>query len=89
MPAQIRAELGIKEGDELLLTTVNGEIHITPKALALQNALELVRKHVSATPGLSNALIAERRLEAENDGPIEGSLGGYEDLTQFFNRRQQ
>jgi len=59
LPAQIHADLGIKEGDELLLTAVNGEIHITPKA----RALELVRNYVAATPSLSNALIAERRDE--------------------------
>ncbi len=67
LPVQMRADLGIKEGDELLLTTVNGEIHITPKAVALKNALELARNYVSATPSLSNALIAERRSEAGNE----------------------
>ncbi len=66
LPAQMRADLGIKEGDELLLTAVNGEIHITPKALALQNALNMVRDYVPATPSLSAALIEERRSEADN-----------------------
>ncbi|NOT83834.1 MAG: AbrB/MazE/SpoVT family DNA-binding domain-containing protein [Methylococcaceae bacterium] len=43
LPAQMRASLGVKEGDDLLLSLVNGEIHITPKSLALQNALALAR----------------------------------------------
>ena len=67
LPAQMRANLGIKEGDELLLTVVDGEIRIMPKALALQNALELVRLYVATTPSLSDALIAERRSEAAGE----------------------
>jgi AbrB family looped-hinge helix DNA binding protein len=67
LPAQMRANLGIKEGDELLLTVADGEIRITPKALALQNALELARLYVTTTPSLSDALIAERRSEAAGE----------------------
>jgi bifunctional DNA-binding transcriptional regulator/antitoxin component of YhaV-PrlF toxin-antitoxin module len=63
----MRANLGIKEGDELLLTVADGEIRITPKALALQNALELARLYVTTTPSLSDALIAERRSEAAGE----------------------
>ena len=43
----------------MLIPVVNGEIHITPKALALQNALAIARKHLADTPDLSDALIAE------------------------------
>lgn len=67
LPAQMRASLGIKEGDELLITVADGEIRITPKALALQNALKLARHYISATPSLSDELIAERRLEAADE----------------------
>ncbi|MGZ8159633.1 MAG: AbrB/MazE/SpoVT family DNA-binding domain-containing protein [Methylobacter sp.] len=67
LPAQMRASLGIHEGDELLISVVNGEIHITPKALALQNALAIARKHLVGSPDLSNALIADRRAEAANE----------------------
>jgi AbrB family looped-hinge helix DNA binding protein len=67
LPAQMRANLGIKEGDELLLTVADGEIRITPKALALQNALELARLYATTTSSLSDALIAERRSEAAGE----------------------
>jgi len=67
LPAQMRASLGIHEGDELLISVVNGEIHITPKALALQNALAIARKHLAGSPDLSDALIADRRAEAANE----------------------
>lgn len=67
LPAKIRASLGLKEGDELLISIADGEIRITPKALALQNALALARKHLSDSPSLSDALIADRRAEAADD----------------------
>jgi AbrB family looped-hinge helix DNA binding protein len=67
LPAQMRASLGIHEGDELLISVVNGEIHITPKALALQNALAIARTHLAGSPDLSDALIADRRAEAANE----------------------
>ncbi|MDD4905410.1 MAG: AbrB/MazE/SpoVT family DNA-binding domain-containing protein [Methylobacter tundripaludum] len=65
LPVQMRASLSIHEGDELLISVVNGEIHITPKALALQNALAIVRKHLAGNPDLSDALIADRRKEVQ------------------------
>lgn len=65
LPAQICVSLGLQEGDELLISVVNGEIHITPKALALQNALAIARKHLADSPDLSDALIADRRKEAQ------------------------
>ena len=67
LPAKIRVSLGLQEGDELLISIADGEIRITPKALALQNALVLARKHLSDSPGLSDALIADRRAEATRD----------------------
>lgn len=65
LPVKMRASLGLQEGDELLISVVNGEIHITPKALALQNALAIVRKHLAGSSDLSDALIADRRKEAQ------------------------
>ncbi len=65
LPAQMCASLGIQEGDELLISVVNGEIHITPKALALQNALAIARKHLAGGSDLSDALIADRRKGAQ------------------------
>jgi AbrB family looped-hinge helix DNA binding protein len=67
LPAQMRAKLGVKEGDELLLTVSDGEIRITPKALALKNALELARLYVATASSLSDTLIAERRSEAAGE----------------------
>lgn len=67
LPAQMRANLGIKEGDELLITVADGEIRITPKALALQNALNIARHYITASPSLSDELIAERRSDAAHE----------------------
>jgi len=64
LPASLRANLGIQEGDELLLSISNGEVRITPKALALQNALNIARKHLLNASSLSMELIAERHIAA-------------------------
>lgn len=65
LPVKMRASLGLQEGDELLISVVSGEIHITPKALALQNALAIARKHLAGSADLSNILIADRRKETQ------------------------
>lgn len=67
LPASLRANLGLHEGDELLLSISNGEVRITPKALALKNALNIARQHLQNAPSLSEGLIAERKIAAEQE----------------------
>ena len=66
MPAEIRQALGLKEGDAVLWSLVDGEARVTSRAQRIRQAQAqaLVRKHVPAGVSLADELIAERRQEA-------------------------
>lgn len=63
VPAELRAALGIEEGDTLTARVVDGEIHLMPLATAIKRAQALVREFVPAGANLVDELIAERRGE--------------------------
>jgi AbrB family looped-hinge helix DNA binding protein len=64
MPAEIRQALGLKEGDAVLWSLVDGEARVTSRAQRIRQAQALVRKHVPAGVSLADELIAERRQES-------------------------
>lgn len=64
MPAEIRQALGLKEGDAVLWSLVDGVAQVTSRAQRIRQAQALVRKHVPAGVSLADELIAERRQEA-------------------------
>jgi AbrB family looped-hinge helix DNA binding protein len=64
MPAEIRQALGLKEGDAVLWSLVDGEARVTTRAQRIRQAQALVRKHVPAGVSLADELITERRQEA-------------------------
>jgi AbrB family looped-hinge helix DNA binding protein len=64
MPAEIRQALGLKEGDAVLWSLVDGEARVTSRAQRIRQAQALVRQHVPAGLSLVDELIAERRQEA-------------------------
>ena len=65
IPAEYRHQLGIKTGDELLLTLAEGQIHLQTIPHAIQNAQKIVRQF-SADRTLSSELLQERRQESEH-----------------------
>jgi AbrB family looped-hinge helix DNA binding protein len=67
IPAQFRRALGLKVGDEVLLSLDNGVIRISTRKQRLRRAQELVRSHVAPERSLADELIAERREEAGRD----------------------
>ena len=64
IPAEYRKALGIKPGDEVLLTLEDGEIKLVSTRQAIARAQALVRKYVPKDRSLSEELIRERREEA-------------------------
>jgi AbrB family looped-hinge helix DNA binding protein len=64
VPAQIRRELGIEEGTELMARIEGDGIVLEPRAAALRRLRELVRDAVPEGVSLVDELIAERREEA-------------------------
>lgn len=69
IPAEMRAAMGIGNGDLLSAQVVDGELRLLPQKTAVRRAQELVRKYIPKGVSLVDELIEERRAEAarEND----------------------
>jgi AbrB family looped-hinge helix DNA binding protein len=67
IPAELRKELGMSEGDVLLIRTVDGEVRISTPAAAITRAQELVRAHIPKDHSLADELLSERRAAAERE----------------------
>jgi len=67
IPARVRRELGLKDGDAVLLETVKGELRVRPYRDAVARAQAIVRKYIPAGVSLSEELIADRRAESERE----------------------
>jgi AbrB family looped-hinge helix DNA binding protein len=64
IPAAYRKALGLKPGDEVLLSLEDGEIRVVSTRQAVARAQALVRRYVPEGRSLSEELIKERREEA-------------------------
>jgi AbrB family looped-hinge helix DNA binding protein len=64
IPAAYRKALGLKPGDEVLLTLEGGEIRIVSMRQAVARAQTLLRRYIPESRSLSEELIKERREEA-------------------------
>ena len=64
IPAAYRKALGIKPGDEVLLTLEDGEIRMVSTRQAVARAQAMVRRYVPRGRSLSGELLEERREEA-------------------------
>ena len=67
IPAEIRKELGLKDGDQLTLKVVDGELRILSVHEAIRRAQRMVRQYVPEGVSLVDELIAERRAEAARE----------------------
>ena len=68
IPAHYRKALEIEEGDKLIITLVNKELHISRIDEAIRSAQALVEKYIPDNRSLADELIQERRLEAKREG---------------------
>ena len=64
IPAAYRKALGLKPGDEVLLTLEDGEIRVVSTRQAIARAQTLIRRYIPKGRSLSEELIEERREEA-------------------------
>ncbi len=68
IPAALRAQLDIKDGDQLSWTARDGELVATTRRAQLGRAQALFQKHVpNNAPSLADELMAERRLASEQE----------------------
>lgn len=66
VPKQYREKLGIKEGDEVIWTEIDGQIVLTSRLQQIRRAQALCAQLFAGQPerSLVDELIAERRAEA-------------------------
>jgi AbrB family looped-hinge helix DNA binding protein len=79
LPAAIRGELELREGDEVvfLAGASPGEVRLLPRREAVRQSQALVRKHIPADRKLVEELIRTRRRDAAREiGPGAGRRKG-------------
>jgi len=64
VPADLRRELGLADGDAVIMRVVGGELHVRPLRDAVAGVQARLRQYVSDGPNLSDELIADRRRES-------------------------
>ena len=64
IPAGYRRALGVKPGDEVILSLADGEVRMSTLERAIERVQALVRRYVPADVSLADELISERREEA-------------------------
>ncbi len=67
IPADVRKELGLTDGDGVRLEVVDGELRVRSVKASLARARAIVRDFVPEGVSLSDELIARRRAEASGD----------------------
>ena len=68
IPAALRSQLDIKDGDQLIWTARDGELVATTRRAQLGRAQALFQKYVPASaPSLADELMAERRAASEQE----------------------
>ncbi len=66
VPAVLRAQLDLRDGDQLIWSTRDGDLVATTRRAQLQKAQALFQKFVPAgSVSAADELLAERRAEAE------------------------
>lgn len=69
IPAAVRRELDLRDGDEVVFTASDapGEVTMLPRSRALAQAQRLVRQHTRNRGSAVDDLSAERRREAAQE----------------------
>lgn len=77
VPKPYREKLGIKEGDEVIWTEIEGQVVLTSRLRQIQRAQELCAQLFAGQPerSLVAELIAERRAEAAQEEAEDAEFG--------------
>lgn len=67
IPSEMRAAMGVSEGDLLHARVVDGELRLLSQHAAIRRAQELVRQYIPEGISLVDELIEERRSEAQRE----------------------
>ncbi len=69
IPAPLRKALGFEEGEELVIRRDGDAVKVLSRRQAVLDAQARVRRFVPEGESLADRLIADRRREADGDGP--------------------
>lgn len=68
IPAEYRHALGLKDGDEIILSLVDGEVRLTTRRETLRRAQAIVARYgKDDDSSWSEELLAERRIESARE----------------------
>ena len=67
LPARYRQQLGLRAGDELVITLDESEIRLKTPAQALRRLQALVKQSSKGKRSMVEELLAERRREAKRE----------------------
>ena len=71
IPAPVRRELELRDGDELIFVSgeTPGEVRLISRRAAVKRAQALVRRYTRREGSAVDELLAERRRDAEREAP--------------------
>lgn len=67
VPADIRRELELADGDPVLLRVIDGELHVRPLRTAVARVQDRLRTYLREGGSLADELLAERRRAADDE----------------------
>ena len=67
LPAEVRREMALKDGDTVILELDDGELTVISPRVALGKFREELRRYVPEGVSLADELVAERRAEAARE----------------------
>lgn len=67
LPADVRRQLSLSEGDTVLIEVVDGEVHLRPMRANIRRIQALMRPYIIEGRSIVDELIADRRREAAAD----------------------
>jgi AbrB family looped-hinge helix DNA binding protein len=67
IPADVRKELGLADGDAVRISIENGEVRIRPFKDVVKELQARIRKYVPEGVSITDELIADRRAEAARE----------------------
>jgi AbrB family looped-hinge helix DNA binding protein len=65
LPAEVRASLGLADGDEVQVTVEDGKIVLLPLSEVVRRMQAKYRRLIPGDRSLADELIADRRAEAQ------------------------
>ena len=67
IPAEIREQLGMREGESVVMQVENGELRIWTVQEGIRRAQEIARKYIVPGRSIVDELIADRRAEVARE----------------------